>query len=223
MRLLICDGHVLLADTLATLLKAEGHAVQLSPDPGSIMAEVDRWRPEVLVLDVSSVHGEPMDVVSQVATFYPDVRVIVLSSCREPAVVSAALRGGARGYLGKHVEVPVIVNAVERVHAGERVLDTGTGRPELVPAPAAPDRDSATGSVSWLLGFLTPKEHEVLRRIVVGESTREMAESMHVSRSTARTHVQNVLSKLGVHSRLEAAAVVSRARGAERAAMAFAQ
>ena len=63
------------------------------------------------------------------------------------------------------------------------------------------------------MGFLTDREREVLRRIILGQGTQEMADEMHVSRSTARTHVQNVLRKLGVHSRIEAVAVVSRHRG----------
>ena len=67
-----------------------------------------------------------------------------------------------------------------------------------------------TDDIAWLIGFLTRREREVLRRIVIGQSTDEMAKDMRVSRSTARTHVQNVLQKLGVHSRLQAVAAVSR-------------
>ena len=71
--------------------------------------------------------------------------------------------------------------------------------------------------IEWLIGVLTRREREVLRRIVIGQSTREMAQDMHVSKSTARTHVQNVLQKLGVHSRLQAVAAVSRRHSADLA------
>lgn len=206
-RLLICDDHVLFADALAAVFESRGHTVRVTPGPDRVMSEVDQWRPELLMLEVSSSSGEAIDLVAQVVTRHRDVRVLVLSACQQPAVVTAAVDGGAHGYVGKHLAVDALVRTAEQVRQGERVLDPG---PRLVSSIDGRVHGDQADTVAFLLSFLTPKEHEVLRRIVVGQSTREMASDMNVSRSTARTHVQNVLSKLGVHSRIEAAAAVSQ-------------
>ena len=101
-----------------------------------------------------------------------------------------------------------MVHAVDQVLDGELVMDP------LVAQSLTRRRRHRSDDIEWLISFLTQREREVLRRIVTGQSTEEMARDMAVTRSTARTHVQNVLQKLGVHSRLQAvAAVANRARG----------
>jgi DNA-binding NarL/FixJ family response regulator len=119
-------------------------------------------------------------------------------------MVNAALRAGAAGFVLKEQSIDRILQALDRVVAGEAVVDSGLLRAALdVPSP----RHSPE---SQRLRSLTPREREALRRITAGDSTREIARAMHVSESTARTHVQNVLTKLGVRSRLQAAALVAR-------------
>lgn len=206
MKILLCDDHVLLAETLQTLLVSAGHEVLVTHHPDSALDLLAVERPDVCVLDIGFPDGDGLDALSRVADRSPDTRVLMLSASRNPDLVRSAIDLGARGYLCKDVGAAAIVRAVERLVDGDIVLD-----PEVAQVLARRPR-ARPDDIEWLMGFLTGREREVLRRIILGQGTQEMADEMHVSRSTARTHVQNVLRKLGVHSRLEAVAAVSRRR-----------
>ena len=211
MRILLCDDHVLLAEALESLLTAAGHEVTVTPTADAAVQALGRLQPDVAVLDVGFPEGDGLEVLSRTGEIAPSTRVLMLSASRDPELVRTALDLGACGYLCKDVGVAEVIRAVDRVDHGEVVLD-----PLVVRALAQRPR-ARLDHVEWLLGFLSPREREVLRRIVLGQSTQEMATGMQVSRSTARTHVQNVLRKLGVHSRLEAVAAVSRRKPEEPA------
>ena len=206
MKILLCDDHVLLAETLQTLLVSAGHEVLVTHHPDSALELLAAERPDVCVLDIGFPDGDGLDALSRVADRSPDTRVLMLSGSRSPDLVRSAIDLGARGYLCKDVGAAAIVRALDRIVEGDIVLDPGVALVLARRPRARPD------DIEWLMGFLTGREREVLRRIILGQGTQEMADEMHVSRSTARTHVQNVLRKLGVHSRLEAVAAVSRRR-----------
>jgi two-component system, NarL family, nitrate/nitrite response regulator NarL len=200
----LCDDHVLLAEALDSLLRVAGHEVTVTSTPTRALELLADGGYEICVLDIGFPDANGLDVLSSVAEVSPDTRVLILSANRDPEVVRAAVDRGAAGYVCKDVGVVEVIRAVDRVHDGELVLDPLVAR-ALAQRPRIRRED-----IEWLVGFLTRREREVLRRIVAGQSTEEMAHDMRVSRSTARTHVQNVLQKLGVHSRLQAMAAVSR-------------
>ncbi len=204
MKILLCDDHVLLAEAMESLLRAAGHQVLVTRTPTDALEVLAAERPDVCVLDLGFPDGNGIDVLSHVRETSPETKVLMLSATRDPDLVRTALDLGASGYMCKDVGVVEVIRAVERVHQGDIMLD-----PAVVRALAQRPR-AKTDDIEWLLSFLTRREREVLRRIVLGQSTEEMAQDMQVSRSTARTHVQNVLQKLGVHSRLQAVAAVSR-------------
>lgn len=206
MKILLCDDHVLLTETLQTLLVSAGHDVLVTHHPDSALELLAAERPDVCVMDIGFPDGDGLDALSRVADRSPDTRVLMLSGSRSPDLVRSAIDLGARGYLCKDVGAAAIVRALDRLVEGDIVLDPGVAQVLARRPRARPD------DIEWLMGFLTGREREVLRRIILGQGTQEMADEMHVSRSTARTHVQNVLRKLGVHSRLEAVAAVSRRR-----------
>lgn len=204
MKILLCDDHVLLAEALESMLRAAGHQVLVTRSPKEALARLADEQPDVCVLDMGFPDGDGIEVLSRAAESSPSTKVMMLSATRDPELVRTAMDLGARGYVCKGVGVVEVIRAVERVGEGDIVLDPLVVQ-ELTRRPR-PRQDD----IEWLIGFLTRREREVLRRIVMGQSTQEMARDMHVSRSTARTHVQNVLQKLGVHSRLQAVAAVSR-------------
>ena len=206
MKILLCDDHVLLVETLQTLLVSAGHDVLVTHHPDSALELLAAEHPDVCVMDIGFPDGDGLDALSRVADRSPDTRVLMLSASRSPDLVRSAIDLGARGYLCKDVGAAAIVRALDRIVEGDIVLDPGVAQVLARRPRARPD------DIEWLMGFLTGREREVLRRIILGQGTQEMADEMHVSRSTARTHVQNVLRKLGVHSRLEAVAAVSRRR-----------
>jgi two-component system nitrate/nitrite response regulator NarL len=211
MKILLCDDHVLLAEALESLLRAAGHDVVVTRSPEDALRLLAEEQPDVCVLDVGFPDGDGIEVLSHAAESSPGTKVLMLSAARDPELVRTAIDLGACGYICKDVGVVEVIRAVERVREGEIILDPLVVR-ALTQRPRA-----KTDDIEWLIGFLTRREREVLRRIVIGQSTQEMAQDMKVSRSTARTHVQNVLQKLGVHSRLQAVAAVSRRQSADLA------
>ena len=205
MRIVLCDDHLLLIEALASALRSRGHeVVALTTDPEAGVRATLEQRPDVCVLDLTFPQGSGLDAAAQILAARPECRILVLSARADPALVHAALAAGAAGFVLKDESVDGIVRALERVAAGE----VAVGRDLLRAAVRArPDRP---GAPVQRLRFLTGREREALRRIVAGESTKEIARGMGVSPSTARTHVQNVLTKLGVRSRLQAVVLVSR-------------
>jgi DNA-binding NarL/FixJ family response regulator len=126
--------------------------------------------------------------------------VVVASDVSDPGTVAKAKDLGIAGFLAKSRSVSEVADALRRIASGQPVFD-------LAPHTAS-YRDPPY--------LLTPREAEVLRRIAVGQDTGQMASEMNIAISTLRTYIKNVFAKLGVHSRLEAAAVASRANLLDR-------
>jgi two-component system, NarL family, nitrate/nitrite response regulator NarL len=204
-RLVLCDDHRLLAEALATALRANGHqvvAVTTTPEAG--YRAVVEHRPDVCLLDVGFPGASGLDVITRMTSACDGCKVLILSGRSNPDMVNAALTAGAAGFVVKEQGIDRILQALDRVLEGQAVVDSSLLRAALsLPMPLRSPEGQRLHS-------LTSREREALGRIAVGDSTKEIARAMHVSESTARTHVQNVLTKLGVRSRLQAAALVAR-------------
>jgi len=203
-RIVLCDDHRLLMEAFATALRSHGHeVVALATTPEDGHRAVLRHRPDVCVLDLFFPNGSGLDAAVEIRSDCPGCKILILSARSDPGLLSAAMTAGAAGFVLKQQSIEGILAAIERVAIGETAVD-----PDLLwPAMQAPRPRQER---SARLRFLTPREWEALRRIVDGESTKEIARAMRISHSTARTHVHNVLTKLGVRSRLRAAALVAR-------------
>jgi two-component system nitrate/nitrite response regulator NarL len=202
MRLVICDDNLILSEALAAALAACGHqAVAITTSPAACVSAVTSLQPDVCLLDPGFADGEAdLDVVRAVRLRQPGTAVVILASAPDVAAVCEARKLGVAGFLSKDQNVAQIAQALEVVASGGAVFEAAlTSRAR--PAPAQRGEP---------LYELTPREREVLRRIVAGQGTLEMAHEMNISASTLRTYVKNLLSKLGTHSRLQAAALASR-------------
>ena len=123
-----------------------------------------------------------------------------MSASTDPDILRAGIEAGAAGFVRKDESVDGIVRRLELVAAGEAAFDLGALR-------TAVNRRTARSPGRQLLQRLSPREREVLGLLVDGRDTVDIASSLHIADSTARTHVQNVLVKVGAHSRLQAAAI----------------
>jgi two-component system nitrate/nitrite response regulator NarL len=126
----------------------------------------------------------------------------MLSAEADHAVVGRAIAEGASGYVGKDKPVQEILDKIHQAVNGHVAVDPALLQQALRTRKTSDDP-------LWALQFLTDREWEVMRCIMDGQTTEQMAETLGVQRSTARTHVQNLLTKLGVHSRLQAAALMA--------------
>jgi DNA-binding NarL/FixJ family response regulator len=202
MRLVLCDDNRILGDALAAALTASGHqVVAITTSVAAGIAAVGEHEPDACLLDLRFPDGEDgLAAARAIRRRYPGTAVMILSGASDPEASWEARQLGAAGFLGKDQSVCHITRALDVVASGGAVFD-----PTL-----ASNGGIAASRRGRPLYELTPREREVLRRIVAGQSTGQMATEMNIAISTLRTYVKNLLTKLGTHSRLQAAALASR-------------
>jgi two-component system nitrate/nitrite response regulator NarL len=206
MRLLFCDHHTLFTEALQSLFEQRGYETVATASPQRAAEIVAAGGVDAVIMDVTFPgvdrdYGAGAAYVRMVVEADPQVRVIVLTAVSDTDVLRAALAEGAVAVTHKAQPLAELFQVVERVGAGEAVVSSRLMRAAI---GRVQSDEQALGN------FLTTREREVLSRLTRGETTRQIAEQMGVAYSTARTHIQSVLDKLGVHSRLEAAAYAAR-------------
>jgi two-component system, NarL family, nitrate/nitrite response regulator NarL len=206
MRLVLCDDQQILVESLAVALQARGYEVLAAvTTPRECMKAVAEKRPDVCLLDLYLPGREDgLQTAEAIRTHHPDTQVLILSGVADPLVLSKAIDLDVAGIVRKDQTVDKIAAALQQVAAEESVFHTELIRDVVRHLASEPRKEP------W--DHLTGREVEVLRRIAAGESTKQMARSMQIAASTVRTYAQNVLTKLGAHSRLEASAIAVRAR-----------
>jgi DNA-binding NarL/FixJ family response regulator len=198
-RIAICDDHRLFVDALAMVLRGRGWEVACADEPGDAVSIVRDTDVDVCLMDLLFPDGMlGLDGISQVRTASPRTQVVVLTALSDATILAKAVASGAAGIAFKDDDIDQIVEVVECVCDGEAVSRR--------PTPRSSARTESRSDAAGLGYFLTPRERETLERLAHGETGGQLATNMAISSSTARTHVQNVLTKLGVHSRLEAVA-----------------
>ncbi|MFF2326929.1 MULTISPECIES: response regulator transcription factor [unclassified Streptomyces] len=217
-RLIVVDDHRLLAEALASALKLRGHRVLAAAAPTAGAAELVVSRAPEVCLFGTAVPAEPgaFDPIVRIRRERPQVAVVVLGPVPSPLGIAAAFAAGAAGYVRHDERMEGVERAMVKARTGEAAVAPQLLQgafAELLNPSAAPDDEGQR-----LLRMLTPREVEVLMRVAEGEDTRLIAAGMRIASSTARTHVQRVLMKLGVGSRLEAAALAARTGLLDRAA-----
>lgn len=202
MRVVLCDDNLILDEALAPALAAAGHqVVAITTSAAAGATAVSAHTPDVYLLDPrASGDADSLATVRAIRQRHPGTAVVILTSIADPSVAAEARRLGVAGFLSKDQNVAQIVRALDVVASGGTVFESGLPGYARV---AASQRNEPPYE-------LTPRETEVLRRIVAGQGTMQMADEMNIAASTLRTYVKNLLSKLGTHSRLQAAALASR-------------
>lgn len=205
-RLVVCDDQKILVESLAVALQARGHDVlAATTTPEECLRAVVKHHPDVCLLDLYLPRREDgLQTARIIRTSHSDTRVLILSGMADPLVLSKAIELGVAGIIRKDQTVDKIAAALLQVATDGSVFQTDLVRDVVRHLASQPRKEP------W--DYLTARELEVLHRIVAGESTKEMARSMLIAASTVRTYAQNVLTKLGAHSRLEASAIAVRAR-----------
>ena len=203
-RVFLADDHPVVRQGLRTYLESRpGIAVVGEAGDGeATVTAVERLRPDVVLMDLVMPGGGGVAAIRRLRERVPETRVVVLTSFASDDQVIPAVQAGAAGYLLKDVEPSGLEAAVRLVHQGEALLDpqiAGRVMEEVAHPPAVGD-----------LASLTPREREVLGLLGRGLSNRELADTLVVSEKTVKTHVSNILMKLGVHDRTQAALLAVR-------------
>ncbi|MDX9843456.1 MAG: response regulator [Aquabacterium sp.] len=234
-RLMVVDDHNLFRRGLIALLSRDARVqvVAEARDAGEALKLGAQHQPDVILLDnhLPGVHG--VEALPQLCATVPRARVVMLTVSEDANDLAQALARGAAGYLLKTVEGEELVEAVMRAQQGESVLSpemTGKlmaayrdvlshGSPKLDSAPAAlapdmlgqgaaqeavaPDRPKEEPSSP--VSRLSPRENDILREIARGASNKEIARTLQIAETTVKIHVQHILRKLNLTSRVQAA------------------
>src|SRR5215469_996940 len=195
MRLVLCDDNGILCEALASILRARGHSVlAIATSATDSIAAVAENRPDACLLDLRFPDGSGLDIARAIRRSHPDTKIVVLSCVTDPAVMSEAKKIGVAGFLRKDQKPQMLAGALEVISAGGVAFDPRSSRQPNGRTRPSPRED--------MLRKLTPRERQVLQRIVAGQSTGQMAREMKISMSTLRSHIGSVLNKLDARSQV---------------------
>jgi NarL family two-component system response regulator LiaR len=199
-RILIADDHAVVRRGLRTMISTEPgmEVVDEAADGVEAVQKALSLRPDVILLDLVMPHQGGVDAIRQIKRDDPDAHILVLTSFAEDDKVFPAIKAGALGYLLKSSSPDELIRAIRDVSQGVPSLHPTVAR-KLVgefsrPAEHPPEQEA-----------MTEREIDVLKLVAQGLSNREIAERLVISEWTARTHVRNILGKLNLSNRTQAA------------------
>ena len=209
-RVLLADDHGAIREGLRIMLEAHGIDVVGEAADGAVaVRNAAALRPDVVLMDLRMPGVDGVAATRDIVESGSGA-VLVLTSFDEDELVEGALRAGAAGFLLKTTDAATLVDAVRRVAAGDGVLDARVTRRALALIPRAPlDASPMPPAAVAGLGSLTEREREVLDAMRAGRSNRQISDDLGISVATVKTHVSNVLAKLGARSRSHAVALAA--------------
>jgi two-component system nitrate/nitrite response regulator NarL len=214
-RVLVVDDHTLFRRGLTALLAADGRfaVVAEAGDAGEAQRRAAASRPDVILLDNHLPGVSGVDALPGLREAAPEARVLMLTVSEDEDDLAAALRGGACGYLLKTADSELLADAILRAVRGQSTVSPEMtdklvsafqaargGAPAAEAAPAEP------------LDTLSPREQEILALIARGDSNKEIARTLAIAETTVKIHVQHILRKLGLSSRVQAAVFAAQRR-----------
>jgi NarL family two-component system response regulator LiaR len=199
-RVVLADDHTIVRKGIRAVLRnlPDIEVVGEAADGWEAIAEIEKLQPDVVLMDLMMPKLDGIEAIRQISRDHPEVRILVLTSFASEDKIFPAIKAGALGYQLKDSSLEELATAIHQVYHGESSLHPVIARKVLQelsrPAERPPTPDP-----------LTPREVEVLQMVAQGLSNQEIAERLVISETTVRTHVSNILSKLHLASRTQAA------------------
>ena len=193
-RILTVDDHALLREGIAVLVDGEPD-MKLVAEASNGKEAIEKFRmhhPDVTLMDLQMPNLNGIEAINEIRSECPDARIIVLTTYTGDAQVLGALKAGARGYLLKGCVHRDLLETIRAVHAGQRRIP-----PEIAAAVANHLSDEQ----------LTEREIQILRLIAAGQANKQIADPLSIAEATVKSHVVNILSKLGANDRAHAVTI----------------
>ena len=193
-RVLAVDDHPLLREGIAALIgnQSDMQLVGEASNGQEALEEFRKHRPDVTLMDLQMPEMSGIDAISAIRSEFPDARIVVLTTHAGDFQVSRAIKAGARGYLLKGLLRKELLETIRAVHVGQKRLSV-----EI----AAEIAEHAADDI------LTSREIEVLRLIAAGNANKEIARKLSLTEETVKSHIKNILAKLGVNDRTHAVTI----------------
>lgn len=202
LRIIIADDHAVVRTGLAILLNSQDD-MEVVAEAGSgdeAVKLAEQYEPNVVVMDIRMPGLSGIEACQRITAAMDDVSVIMLTSYAEDDLLSAAIDAGASGYVLKRIGNNDLVDAVRRVGSGDGVLD-----PAMTTTVFNKVREANKAKSAMFFSDLTQQELSVLALLAQGLSNRQIASKLYLGEGTVRNYVSNILSKIGVQNRAEAA------------------
>jgi DNA-binding NarL/FixJ family response regulator len=200
-RILLVDDQSLIRRGLKSLLKLENSVEVIGEaDNGqSAISSTEALQPDVILMDVRMPVMDGVAATKEICQRFPQIKVLVLTTFSDDEYVAQAIKYGASGYLLKDTPPDELVQAIQAVHKGYTQLGPGLAQKVLhnfpTPAPTPPP--------GWF--ELTAREQEILQLIATGASNQEIAKTLYITEKTVKNHITNILRRLNVRDRTQAA------------------
>lgn len=201
-KILLVDDHTLFRSGMKLLLQRnpEFEIVGEASDGLEGVKRAKQLRPDVVLMDLNMAGLSGLEAMQLIVEDMPEVAVLMLTVSEEAEDLSAALKNGARGYLLKNIEADYLTLAIKRAAAGESVIAESMTAKLIMQF-----RNGMSPAASTEKEKLTPRERETMVCVARGESNKEIARNLNVAESTVKIHVQNILKKLNLSSRVQIA------------------
>jgi two-component system, NarL family, response regulator DevR len=204
-RVFLLDDHEIVRRGVKELLETEGdlEVVGEAGTAAEALARIPPTRPDVAVLDVRLPDGDGVQVCREIRSAHPEIQCLMLTSFADDEALFQAIMAGASGYVLKQIKGADVVEAVRSVAAGRSLLDPSVTARVLARLRKGSEEDE-------LLARLSPQERNILRLIADGLTNRQIAEQVHLAEKTVKNYVSNLLAKLGMERRTQAAVYAAR-------------
>jgi DNA-binding NarL/FixJ family response regulator len=204
-RVFLLDDHEVVRRGLREMVDAEAdlQVVGEASTAEEALARIPPTRPDVAVLDVRLPDGNGVEVCREVRSRHSDVQCLILTSFADDEALFQAIMAGASGYLLKQIKGPDIVEVIRRVAMGQSLLDPTLTSRVLERLRSGPEEDER-------LSTLTEQERRILDLIAEGFTNRQIAQTVHLAEKTVKNYVSNLLAKLGMERRTQAAVYAAR-------------
>ena len=205
LRVFLLDDHEVVRSGVRALIEAEDdiEVVGEASTAEEAIARIPPTRPDVAVLDVQLPDGDGIEVCREIRSRMPELACLILTSFSDDEALFASIMAGASGYVLKQIRGNDLVGAIRRVGAGESLIDPSLTARVMARLREGPEEDER-------LARLSEQERRILSLIADGKTNRQIAESMFLAEKTVKNYVSNLLSKLNMERRSEAAAFAAR-------------
>jgi two-component system response regulator DevR len=204
-RVFLVDDHEIVRRGLRELLETESDIVVVGDAESAelALARIPPTKPTVVLLDLRLGDGDGVTVCRDVRSRHPEIACLILTSYSDDEALFGSIMAGASGYLLKQIKGPDLVDSVRRVAAGQSLLDPGVTAAVLERLRNPEEEDER-------LGRLTEQERRILDLIAEGLTNRQIAERVHLAEKTVKNYVSNLLAKLGMERRTQAAVYAAK-------------
>ena len=209
LKILLVDDHEVVRVGVRALIERQSgmEVVGEATTVHEAVSQAQKLAPDVVVLDVRLPGGNGLEACREIKAQRPKTRIIILTSFPDDEVIFDAIASGADGYVLKQIGSGELIDALERVGRGESLLD-----PLITEQVFAKMREMRRQEQADAFAGLNPQEMQILAHIAEGETNREIGEALHLSEKTVRNYVSQILDKLDLASRAQAAAYAARHR-----------